>query len=131
MPLTASLERGMAYDRRRHFRHTTNIGAGLSANIRPSTAVTVTDLTVAGCGIRTEWELEPGARAGSGFRVSRAHPPGRLERGNAGRLVLRPAFHQRSSHGSRACRRAPPPSGRYMRKEPEVILERPFPLQLE
>jgi hypothetical protein len=52
----------MAYDRRRHFRHSTNIGAGLSANIRPSTAVTVTDLTVAGCGIRTEWELEPGAR---------------------------------------------------------------------
>lgn len=62
MPLIASLERGMAYDRRRYMRHTTNIGAGLSANIRPSTAVTVTDLSVGGCCVCTDLALEAGAR---------------------------------------------------------------------
>jgi hypothetical protein len=62
MTMTASLERGMAHDRRRYLRQQTNIGAGLSANIRPSTAVAVTDLSPGGCGVRTDWELEPGTR---------------------------------------------------------------------
>lgn len=62
MPMTASLERGMAHDRRRYLRQPANIGAGLSANIRPSTEVIVTDLSPGGCGVRTEWELETGAR---------------------------------------------------------------------
>jgi hypothetical protein len=62
MPLIASLERGMSYDRRRYVRHPTNIGAGLSANIRPSTNVTITDLSVAGCCLTTDWALEAGAR---------------------------------------------------------------------
>lgn len=62
MRVVASLERGMAYDRRRYLRHATQFGAGLAANIRPSSQVTVTDLSVGGCGIRTELDFEPGAR---------------------------------------------------------------------
>lgn len=62
MHVPASLERGMAYDRRRYLRHSTHFGAGLAANIRPSSKVTVTDLSVGGCGIRTDLHLEPGTR---------------------------------------------------------------------
>lgn len=62
MPLIASLERQMAYDRRRYMRHQTSFGAGLSANIRPSSTVTVTDLSVGGCCVRTDLTLEPGGR---------------------------------------------------------------------
>lgn len=62
MALIASLERGMAFDRRRYLRQQTQFGAGLSANIRPTDEVAVVDLSVGGCGIRTSIELERGAR---------------------------------------------------------------------
>jgi len=62
MRLTASLERGMAYDRRRYLRCSVQVGAGLSENIRPSVTVTVTDLSAGGCGIAADIELQPGAR---------------------------------------------------------------------
>jgi hypothetical protein len=62
MRLSASLERGMAYDRRRYSRHTVQIGGGLSANIRPSLPIQVTDLSVGGCGIEHGNHLEAGTR---------------------------------------------------------------------
>jgi len=62
MAVIAALERGLAYDRRRYLRRPTQFGAGLSANIRPSTPVTVLDLSVGGCCIATDLELERGAR---------------------------------------------------------------------
>ena len=62
MRLIAALEQTMIYNRRRYMRQATNFGAGLSANLRPGVAVTVTDLSVGGCGITTELMLAPGAR---------------------------------------------------------------------
>lgn len=52
--MPASLERSVAYNRRRYIRHPVQIGAGLSANIRPSSPVAVTDISCGGCGIETE-----------------------------------------------------------------------------
>jgi hypothetical protein len=62
MPITAALERGMAYDRRRYLRRSVSVGAGLFENIRPSIKVTVSDLSVGGCAIVGDLELESGAR---------------------------------------------------------------------
>lgn len=62
MRVAASLERGAAYDRRRYQRHVVQLGAGLSANIRPATRVTVTDLSTGGCGIELAIHVEPDAR---------------------------------------------------------------------
>jgi hypothetical protein len=59
MRVPASLERSVAFNRRRYVRHPVQIGAGLSANIRPSTPVAVTDLSCGGCGIETESVLNP------------------------------------------------------------------------
>jgi hypothetical protein len=62
MRVAAALERGLADDRRRYARYQVQIGAGLSANIRPSTPITVVDLAVGGCGIEIGIHIEPGAR---------------------------------------------------------------------
>jgi hypothetical protein len=63
MRLAASIERGSAYDRRRYQRTPVSIGAGLgSAQDRPSTDVTVVDLSEGGCGIESSAWLEAGAR---------------------------------------------------------------------
>ena len=62
MRLRAELERGAAYDRRRYLRHPTSLGGGLAVNLKTSVDVTVTDLSVGGCGITSTVELEPGAR---------------------------------------------------------------------
>jgi hypothetical protein len=63
MRLTAAIERESGYDRRRYVRSQVAIGAGLgSAQDRPSTAVTVVDLSQGGCGIETGAYLEAGAR---------------------------------------------------------------------
>jgi len=57
MRLAASIERGMAYDRRRYARHQVQIGAGLYENVRPTVAITVVDLSTGGCGIETTTDL--------------------------------------------------------------------------
>jgi hypothetical protein len=62
MRVSGSLERGLAFNRRRYVRHQVQVGAGLSANIRPSTPVSVTDLSCGGCGIETELLLNPDDR---------------------------------------------------------------------
>lgn len=62
MRLRAELERGAAYDRRRYLRHATALAGGLAANLKTSIAVTITDLSVGGCGIVLDAELVVGAR---------------------------------------------------------------------
>jgi hypothetical protein len=62
MRVSGSLERGLAFNRRRYVRHQVQVGAGLSANIRPSTPVSITDLSCGGCGIETELLLNPDDR---------------------------------------------------------------------
>ena len=62
MRISAALERGAVYDRRRYLRHQVHIGGGLAANIKPSSPVVVTDLSTGGCGIELGIELERGAR---------------------------------------------------------------------
>ena len=63
MRLAASIERESGYDRRRFARTAVTIGAGLgSAQDRPSTGVTVVDLSQGGCGIESAPYLEAGAR---------------------------------------------------------------------
>jgi hypothetical protein len=62
MHLTAELERGAAYDRRRYLRHATALAGGLAANLKTSIGVTITDLSVGGCGIALDVELDKGAR---------------------------------------------------------------------
>jgi hypothetical protein len=62
MRISAALERGVQYDRRRYLRHAVRIGGGLSENIRPSLPILVTDLAVGGCGIELDADLEPGSR---------------------------------------------------------------------
>lgn len=62
MRLAASIERGMAFDRRRYERHRVQIGAGLYENVRPTTPITVTDLSTGGCGIETTLDLNVDAR---------------------------------------------------------------------
>jgi hypothetical protein len=54
MRVNGSLERGVAFNRRRYVRYQVQVGAGLSANIRPSSPVAVTDLSCGGCGLETE-----------------------------------------------------------------------------
>jgi hypothetical protein len=62
MRLRAELERGAAYDRRRYMRHATALAGGLAANLKTSIGVTITDLSVGGCGIALNHELDAGAR---------------------------------------------------------------------
>ena len=62
MRVQAALERGVAFDRRRYFRHSVQIGGGLSANIRPSIQVVVVDLSTGGCGLELDAELERDSR---------------------------------------------------------------------
>lgn len=63
MRLAAAIERASATDRRRFERTAVSIGAGLgSASDRPSTSVTVVDLSEGGCGIETSAYLEAGTR---------------------------------------------------------------------
>lgn len=62
MRLSASMERGIAYDRRRYLRHSVHIGGGLAANIRPSLPILVTDLSTGGCGIEHDFHVEEGVR---------------------------------------------------------------------
>ncbi|HEX8527678.1 PilZ domain-containing protein [Allosphingosinicella sp.] len=62
MRVSACLERGTAFDRRRHARHSVQIGAGLDANVRPSSPIAVIDLSTGGCGIETDIQLEPQTR---------------------------------------------------------------------
>jgi hypothetical protein len=56
--LSASLERGSAYDRRQFVRRPVNIGAGLREDSRPATSVIVFDLSTHGCGIESTGHLE-------------------------------------------------------------------------
>ena len=62
MRLAASIERGMAFDRRRYARRQVQIGAGLYENVRPTVPITVTDLSTGGCGVETSVELASDAR---------------------------------------------------------------------
>jgi hypothetical protein len=62
MRLSAALEAGAAYNRRRHDRHHVNIGAGLSSNVKPTFPIAVVDLSVGGCGIETTLDLACGSR---------------------------------------------------------------------
>ena len=62
MRISAALERGAVFDRRRYLRHAVQIGGGLAANIRPALQILVTDLSVGGCGIELDAELETGGR---------------------------------------------------------------------
>ena len=62
MRISAAIERGVQFDRRRYMRQAVQVGGGLSANIRPSTPILVTDLSIGGCGIELDIELEPGSR---------------------------------------------------------------------
>lgn len=62
MRVHGSLERSVAFNRRRYMRHTVSIGGGLSANIRPASPVTVVNLSCGGCGIETELLLNPDDR---------------------------------------------------------------------
>ena len=62
MRVAARLERARAQDQRRFARMAVNVSAGLGAADRPSSAVTVTDLSSHGCGIEVDSHVEPGAR---------------------------------------------------------------------
>ena len=62
MRLAASLERAAAQDRRRFTRLPVEINAGLGPAERPSSPVTVFDLSTHGCGIELRSHAEPGAR---------------------------------------------------------------------
>ncbi|MDB5694069.1 MAG: PilZ protein [Alphaproteobacteria bacterium] len=62
MRLTASLERGSAYDRRQFVRRPVNIGAGLAGNDRPASSIILFDLSTHGCGFEATSHLETGAR---------------------------------------------------------------------
>lgn len=64
MRLAASLERGSEYDRRRYARSAVQIGAGLRSggDDRPSTPITVVDLSTGGAGVETGSYVQPGSR---------------------------------------------------------------------
>ena len=62
MRLSASIERGNAYDRRQYVRRPVHIGAGLGANDRPASAIVVVDLSTHGCGFEATCHIETGAR---------------------------------------------------------------------
>ena len=63
MRIAARLERAAAQDQRRFARHPVQLSAGLGAPDRPSSPVTVTDLSTHGCGIEIDSHLAAGARA--------------------------------------------------------------------
>jgi hypothetical protein len=62
--ISASLERGSEYDRRRYARAPVQIGAGLRSggDDRPSCAVSVVDLSTGGAGVEVDVHLESGSR---------------------------------------------------------------------
>jgi len=60
--LAASLERGSEYDRRRYARTPVQIGAGLRGDDRPSSPITVVDLSSGGAGIEAGIHLDRGTR---------------------------------------------------------------------
>jgi hypothetical protein len=62
MRITARLERAAAQDQRRFARHAVSLSAGLGGAGRPSSPVTVTDLSTHGCGIDIDSHLDAGAR---------------------------------------------------------------------
>jgi hypothetical protein len=62
MRIAARLERAAAHDQRRFARHSVSFSAGLAAPDRPSSPVTVTDLSTHGCGLEIASHLEVGAR---------------------------------------------------------------------
>ena len=62
MRISAALEQGAAYDRRRHIRYSVHTRAGFSDNARPAIHITVTDLSSGGCGIEVGQHLEAGSR---------------------------------------------------------------------
>ena len=63
MRIAARLERAAAQDQRRFARHQVSFSAGLGgAPDRPSSAVTVVDLSTHGCGIEIDSFVQPGAR---------------------------------------------------------------------
>ncbi|MBV8686565.1 MAG: PilZ domain-containing protein [Alphaproteobacteria bacterium] len=62
MRLSARLERSSVQDQRRHLRHSVHVGGGLGAPERPTSAITVVDLSTHGCGIELTSHVEAGAR---------------------------------------------------------------------
>jgi hypothetical protein len=62
MRISAKLERASAQDQRRFARHSVSFSAGLGAPDRPSSPVTVVDLSSHGCGIEIASHLEAGVR---------------------------------------------------------------------
>ena len=62
MRIAARLERAAAKDQRRFARHPVNLRAGLATGDRPSSAVTVIDLSTHGCGIEIASHLAAGDR---------------------------------------------------------------------
>jgi hypothetical protein len=62
MRIAARLERAAAQDQRRFARHQVSLSAGLGAPGRPSSAVTVTDLSTHGCGLEIDSHLDAGSR---------------------------------------------------------------------
>ena len=62
MRIAARLERAAAQDQRRFARHAVHFSAGLGAPDRPSSPVTVVDLSSGGCGVEIDSHLEAGAR---------------------------------------------------------------------
>jgi hypothetical protein len=62
MRIAARLERAAAQDQRRFARHAVSLSAGFGGPGRPSSAVTVTDLSTHGCGIEIASHLDAGAR---------------------------------------------------------------------
>jgi hypothetical protein len=62
MRLAARLERASAQDQRRFARVPVQIAAGFGTAERPSSGVTVTDLSTHGCGIEIDSHVAVGAR---------------------------------------------------------------------
>jgi hypothetical protein len=62
MRIAARLERASAQDQRRFARHSVSLSAGLGMPDRPSSPITVTDLSTHGCGIDIASHLDAGAR---------------------------------------------------------------------
>ena len=62
MRIAARLERAAAKDQRRFARHPVSLSAGLTAGDRPSSAVTVVDLSTHGCGVEISSHVAAGDR---------------------------------------------------------------------
>ena len=62
MRIDARLERPARDDLRRHLRSPVHLGAGLRTPERPTSPVTVTDLSTHGCGIELSSHLTAGSR---------------------------------------------------------------------